>query len=161
MPIDTILLILVVLLLVLVAALLVKAQRQPRIFEMQIGIDPQLEEQVRRINDGVRHNIDVSAILEMFTQIEQFSDEDRARLESYPETVRAAAWLHYINGLGRDLQHAQDELSQINRGPDHNFFLSGGKAETIKAAQLHVDGLRTKLDAAIAASGQTAGARAV
>ena len=109
--------------------------------------------ELKKLTDGVSHSVDVSAVVEMVRQLD--TDPDALeKIESYPETVRAAAWLHYIDQLGDDLRKAQMHLSK-----SHSSYRSC-EAPVVKSAQEHVNALRAKLDTAVAASGQS-GLRAV
>lgn len=108
------------------------------------------ERALQVLGETTGHYADVSAVLAMVRQIDEM-DEDAVRLlESYPDSVRAAAWLHYINNLGAALQAEQDNLRR-------NFQVYGngmGVEERIRE-------LRSKLDDAIAQSRQTGSLRTI
>lgn len=98
------------------------------------------------INDSIKHHAEISAVLGLIKQLD--ADPDAMELiNSYPQTVRAAAMLHYVNTLGSALQHAQDDLARI-----HKHY--GSTAQVTTSAQQDVDSIRHKLDAAVAASKQ-------
>lgn len=115
----------------------------------------QFDAELERIMSATAHAADVSAVLKLMEQLDD--NEDALELiKSYPETVRAAAWLHYINTLGADLQAAQKDLSDAHQGKGrfqyhHGYML----ADLRKGTQEHVDMIRAKLDKAVAASGQS------
>ena len=118
-------------------------RRGPRVMTVETS---SLEQALARIKDESTHAVHVSAVLGLMEQLENNPDALQL-IKSYPETVVAASWLHYINILGADLQKAQEHLSRTHR--------SGGGEYYIKPAQQHVDNLRAKLDAAVKASGQS------
>lgn len=137
-------------LLLIFGALLALIRKQVN-FKFDLGLSTQVEEALQQVYLAISHHADVSAVVEMVRQIE--ADPDVLELiKSYPETVRAAAWLHYINTLGADLQQAQKHLSDAHQGKV-NYGID--KAGVIELAQQHVDTVRAKLHAAIKASGQS------
>ena len=161
MPNDVIVILLFVIIVLLLVAvtLLANLARRPRTVTYELGVDPTFRQQVAEIGKGVRHYADVSAVLGLLEQIEERPDIVE-RLREYPETVRAAAWLHYIDRLGHDLQQAQQVLSSEHQtDPSRYYNREAGKKTRINNAQEHVNSLRVKLDAAIAASGQKVGPR--
>lgn len=160
MPNETILLVVIAVLLLVVIVLLILLPRRRWISQYELTLDPTMREQVADIGKGIRHHAEVSAVLGLMDQLAEQPDAVE-RLRDYPETVRAAAWLHYINRLGSDLQKAQTELSTVHQTPDYRYSMLNTKSQAINAAQQHVDAIRRKLDAAIEASGQTVGPRAV
>ncbi len=104
---------------------------------------------VQRKPDAVtQHHMAVSAVVEMIRQLDTAEPDALKALEQYPEQVRAAAWVHYINTLGASLKEAQDYLAYC-----HKTYRSPG-SPTIREAQTKVDSLRARLDAAVEASGQ-------
>lgn len=122
----------------------------------------QLNDEVARLQRAAEHHADVSAVVAMMRQLDELDEDAVELLERYPESVRAAAWLHYINRLGADLQAAQQRLSNAHQGtgPFANYY-SGDLPGLQKKCQQHVDDLRAKLDKAIELSGQTGGLRSV
>ncbi len=109
-----------------------------------------LNDAIEGFGKAAQHHIDVSAVVKLVQQL----DADPNALElikSYPETVRAAAWLHYINTLGADLRRAQQRLSESHAGKGYVEPVP----QYIDRDQARVDALRTKLDKAVEASGQT------
>lgn len=124
---------------------LIRKQANPT---LDLSLSTQVSEAIQEIDRAISHHVDVSAVAEMVRQLD--ADPDVLELiKSYPETVRAAAWLHYINTLGADLQHAQKGLSKA-----HALYSNPQSPSTIQA-QANVDAIRAKLDAAIKASGQS------
>ena len=117
--------------------------------KMQVLLPVEPSRQIDELKAAAQHYADVSAVVEMMRQLDELDEDAVALLKSYPETVRAAAWLHYTNVLGADLQHAQKQLSMAHqtyqRADSHN----------VKAAQAHVDSVRAKLDHAVQLSGQS------
>lgn len=131
-------------------ALMLLTRRRDQLVEVQVtGVD----EAIVRLGRAVEHHVDVSAVVSLIRQIEQHPDA-LEQLRHYPETVRAAAWLHYINCLGADLQAAQSELSRMQQ-------TYSPRVSYVTDAQEKVDAIRSKLDAAIMASGQKFGPHAV
>lgn len=125
----------------------------------EVTID--LSYQIEQLKRAAEHYADVSAVVAMVTQLHELDNDAIERLKSYPETVQAAAWLHYVNVLGSDLQAAQKLLSEAHQGKWHyEGYGSSALVEARKTCQQHVDEVRAKLDAAIRASGRT-GLRAV
>ena len=128
-----------------------------------IDVSPQmaaeLEAVIHRIGAAAAHHADVSAVVELVRQLDANPDALEL-IKSYPETVRAAAWLHYVNSLGASLQVAQNCLRKAHDGSYDRSYLYGHNA-AVDDWQKRVDALRVKLDAAIAASGQGLGLRAV
>lgn len=163
MPAETILLVLLfvaVVALFVIAVLLYKLLKRQQVTQYELSLDPRFTKQIADLGKSARHYADVSAVLGLMDQITEHPDVIN-KLREYPETVRAAAWIHCINRLGGDLQDAQDSLSIVHKNPDYHHGGPSGKKGAIDRAQAHVDGIRTKLDAAIAASGQLVGPRAV
>lgn len=159
MPNDTtVLLFIIILLLIVAVTLLANLARKSRTVTYVLSLDPTFREQVAEIGNGVRHYADVSAVLGLLEQIEE-RPEVVERLREYSETIRTAAWLHYFDRLGHDLQQAQKSLSDAHQSTLGFGYASYDKEQAIKRAQQHVDNLRAKLDAAIAASGQKVGPR--
>lgn len=153
---TAVLLIGVLWLLALIFAALVALIRKDTTPTLDLTLSAQFDEAIERLGRAVQHHADVSAVVEMVRQLD--ADPDALELlKSYPETVRAAAWLHYINTLGADLQHAQKSLSNAHTGRTQYYNQQGG----IDARQKDVDAIRAKLDAAIKASGQAAGPRPI
>ncbi len=111
----------------------------------QVAIDASAV--LREIELATRHYVDVSAVVEMVQQLEELDENALERLKSYPESVRAAAWLHYINQLGSALQHAQADLNQS--------YVVSSLATLQTQRKAKVDELRSLLDKAILQSGQT------
>jgi hypothetical protein len=104
-----------------------------------------------RAKNAVAH---VTIVSEVYALVENLDGNPDALelLKKYPETVRAAAWLHYINILGDDLHAADDALSLAHR-LDANY-LGTSKGYRIETAQNHVNSLRIELDEAVKRSGQ-------
>ncbi len=134
----------IILILVLILMQLIRNRKSTQV---QLSIN--LTNQIQRLEAAAQHHADVSAVVTMIQQLDELDEDVLELIKSYPETVRAAAWLHYVNVLGSDLQAAQLALSKVHR--DH----SDPNGPTIKAAQTKVDAIRVKLDKAIAASGQS------
>lgn len=117
----------------------------------QPGQALRIDEAAERLAAAVKHHVDVSAVVEMVRQL----DADPNALElikTYPETVRVAAWLHYIDTLGASLQTAQTRLGRA--------YAEGSMAYVIESYKQQVDDIRAELDAVLKASGQS-GLRAV
>ena len=115
--------------------------------QLDVRLRDELDAIVDRLGRAVQHHVEVSAVVELVRQL----DADPKALElikSYPETVRAAAWLHYINTLGEALQHSQKRLSDQYRNDDGKDRYS-----YVSSAHKQVNAIRAELDAAIAASG--------
>ncbi len=148
--------------LILIGWLLVYvARRQGR--RVDLTFDPQLTAELKKVIDEIgqaaRHHADVSAVVELVRQLD--ADPDALELiKSYPETVRAAAWLHYINQLGVALQAAQVKLQKAHDG-ELDALYSYSHREAVTDQQQRVDNLRTKLDAAITASSCQPGLRSI
>ena len=153
MSIVTALLFTIVMLLNLIAIILFALLRKQQTAPKMISIAPGVDEAIERLKQSVEHHVDVSAVVGM---INSFDTHPGAleRLKNYPEDVRAAAWLHYINGLGAALQRAQKSLKQAL---EEKYITD----PYIELTQRKVDTIRAKLDAAIAASGQKIGPRSV
>lgn len=118
-----------------------------------VGLTLEVDAAINRLKAGIEHTVHVSAVLKLIEQIDQNPDSLEL-IKSYPETVRAAAWVHHINLLGGDLQSAQQRLSHAHRGTGP-FAHYSNRQDFIKYEQQQVDAIRTKLDAAIKASGQS------
>lgn len=125
----------------------------------QLSLD--LSNQLQQLKEAAEHYADVSAVVTMMRQLDELDEDALELIKSYPETVRAAALLHYINILGSDLQVAQQSLSNAHTGKDA-WYHSGynSPAAMLEGRQKHVDTIRAKLDAAVKLSGQS-GLRAV
>ncbi|HEX7484450.1 MAG TPA: hypothetical protein VF281_04865 [Candidatus Saccharimonadales bacterium] len=161
MPIAELMFIIAVVLLAIIVVLLTRLLRKPMgPRNVEFLLNTNVEEVLERVGKGVKHHADVSAVLALMDQIEEHPDAIK-RLQEYPEMVRAAAWLHYINCLGADLQSAQNRLSAAHRATTDHHFTETYKQNAITTAQKHVNDVRAKLDAAIAASGQKVGPRAI
>jgi|GEM_PF-6403519 len=161
MPIAELMFIIVVALLVIIVVLLTMLLRKPiGPRNVEFLINTNIKEVLEKVGGDVRHVADVSAILSLMDQIEEQPDVIE-RLQEYPETVRAAVWIHYINCLGNDLRQAQLVLSEAHQAQTNYVFTDAHKQNAINNAQNHVKDLRAKLDAAIAASGQKVGPRAI
>lgn len=114
--------------------------------QLDVRLKEELNAIIDRLGRAVQHHVEVSAVVELVRQL----DADPKALElikSYPETVRAAAWLHYINTLGAALQHSQKRLSDQYRNDDGKDRYS-----YVSSAHKQVNAIRAELDAAIAAS---------
>ncbi|MGB2787531.1 MAG: hypothetical protein WBB94_04070 [Candidatus Saccharimonadaceae bacterium] len=115
--------------------------------QLDVRLRDELDAIVDRLGRAVQHHVEVSAVVELVRQL----DADPKALElikSYPETVRAAAWLHYINTLGEALQHAQTMLASAYCQDDGN-----DRFGFVRSRRERVNAIRAELDAAIAASG--------
>jgi hypothetical protein len=110
-----------------------------------------LDDMLLRAKNAVVHVTYVSEVVALVRNLEANPDAQEL-LKSYPETVRAAAWLHYINILGGDLHTADNALS-LAHGLDANTWGST-KNYRVETAQKHVDSLRAKLDTAVKLAGQ-------
>lgn len=128
--------------LVALIILIVLARRRA---PLEPNIGSELGAAIERLGAAARHHADVSAVVEMVRQLD--ADPDALELiKSYPETIRAAAWLHYINSLGATLQSLQDNEARVRRE---------GYMTMADNCQSQVAAVREQLDAAIAASGQS------
>jgi len=144
-----ILLTLVLVALVVIAFILVK-RRKP----ISLVVDTtNFENHLEHVMASTAHAAEVSAVLGLMKQLDDQPDS-LALIQSYPETVRAAAWLHYINRLGSDLQYAQKQLSDAHQRKGSYSSPYADIDRLRNACQQHVDSVRAKLDRAIAASGQ-------
>lgn len=141
-----VLLVLLVNIILILVLILMQLIRNRKSTQIQLSVD--LTNLIQRLEAATRHHADVSAVVTMIQQLDELDEDVLELIRSYPETVRAAAWLHYVNVLGSDLQAAQLALSKAHR--NH----SDPNGLTIKSAQAKVDAIRVKLDKAIAASGQ-------
>jgi hypothetical protein len=158
---STLLLVIVVLLAIAVF-LLIAIMRRPATVTYELSLDPTFREQVEALGQSAQRHFDINAVVELISQIEQQPDDIVERLRNYPATVQAAAWLHYTDRLGADLQQAQQKLSDAHQLDGNR--IGGGEATKqnwIQREQQHVNNLRAKLDAAVKASGQPVGPRAV
>jgi hypothetical protein len=163
MPIAELMFIIAVVLLVIIVVLLIKLLRKPMgPRNIEFLLNTNIKEVLEQVGSDVKHVADVSAVLSLMDQIEGQPDVIE-RLQEYPETVRAAAWIHYINCLGNDLRQAQLVLSHLHQKPYTDWYTGDHRAkdQEVELAQSHVNGIRAKLDAAIAASGQKVGPRAI
>ena len=125
----------------LVAALLVKnLGRKP-----EFVIDVDMTSQIEQLRAAAQHHVEVSSVVAMVRQLEELEPDAIELLRSYPQSVRAAAMLHYTSALGSDLRAAHTQLSRMHQnGPVWQ--------KEQAAAQAHVDALQAKLDAAVARS---------
>lgn len=147
---SIVLLIVIAALLIGVLVVLVKRHKPTTVVLDSTGFTAELD----RIMKSTAHAAEISAVLGLTKDLEDNPDA-LALIQDYPETVRAAAWLHYINRLGSDLQAAQTVLSHAHQqtGPYEPGRFYGDLASAQKARQQHVDIVRAKLDAVIKASG--------
>ncbi len=111
-----------------------------------------LDTVLARIEQSAEHAANVSAVIGLVRQLDANPDALEL-IKNYPETVRAAAWLHHINLLGADLRYAQQRLSDAHQGKIRDFTRSN--QQIVDEYQQKVDAIRTKLDAAIMVSGQS------
>lgn len=165
MPINDLLLMGVILVLIVIAYLLYALLRtQVADPAIEIRLEKDFESKIAGIfenaGQAIKHHTNASAVLALIDQIEE-DPEAVERLQKYPETVRAAAWIHYVDCLGKDLQQAQARLSAAHQAQTNYAFNDAHKQNAINTAQNHVKDVRAKLDAAIAASGQKFSPRAV
>lgn len=105
----------------------------------------QIDMAIERLGVASRQYADVNAVVEMIRQIAEGDADAVELLKQYPESVRAAAWLHYINTLGSSLQSAQNELSS-----DLEYHNPNGVIVMATEAKVHA--IRNMLNTAIAAS---------
>lgn len=147
MPIMELLLATVTVSMAIIIGLLVALLRKSTGTDVRIMMTTEFDQAIERLDAAIKHHTDVAAVVEMVRQLDANPDALEL-IKSYPETVRAAAWLHYINALGSDLQDAQKRLSVYHR-------MYSMTSLTVQDAQRKVDALRNKLHAAIKASGQT------
>ena len=147
---SVILLLVIAALLVGVLVVLVKRHNPTTVVLDTTGFTAELD----RIMKSTAHAAEISAVLGLMKDLEDNPDAV-ALIAEYPKTVQAAAWLHYINRLGSDLQAAQTMLSHAHQqtGPYAAGRFYGNIGSAQKAQQQHVDIVRAKLDAAIVASG--------
>jgi hypothetical protein len=149
--------IVVIALLAVIAAILLiialKPVRQNQVRPLTVDAVA-LGEAVDRIKVEAHHAADVSAVLKLMEQLDGQPDALEL-IKSYPKTVQAAAWLHYINTLGASLQAAQVRLQQAHDGTyNASDYGHVTRPSVIDTEQKRVDTIRAKLDAAIVASGQ-------
>ena len=137
-----ILLTLIVILLVVIAF----GQKTHPHYDEQVAIDASAI--LREVELATRHYVNVSAVVEMVQQLEELDEGALERLKLYPESVRAAAWLHLIDQLGQALRDAQTEFAQSYIGQAHT-------AATRQHRKEKVEELRAMLDRAIELSVQT------
>lgn len=142
-------LLLIVVLLVVIALILWKGRTTHLRAQLSIGLGDQITELQR----AAEHHADVSAVVSMVRQLDEMDEDAVALLGSYPESVRAAAWLHYINRLGSDLQAAQQRLSDAHQHEGAYAHFYGDITTARQSCQQHVDDVRAKLDKAIELSG--------
>ena len=147
MPYAEILITTIAIFMTIIIGLLVALLRKGAETDVRITMTTELDRAIERIDMAIRHHTDVAAVVEMVRQLDANPDSLEL-IKSYPETVRAAALLHYTNILGSSLQAAQNRLSAAYNSS------SVYKRDFINVAQREVDALRSKLDAAIQASGQ-------
>ena len=153
---------------VIIALLGVIAWQLYRNTRVNLAVYPQLSmdlsDQIQQLKEATEHFVDVSAVVIMMRQLDELDEDALELIKSYPETVRAAALLHYVNVSGADLQAAQKSLSRAHQGQDQWYSYGGvgvsSQSHLIQARQQHVDTIRAKLDHAIELSGHT-GLRAV
>lgn len=125
------------------------SSKQPQM-DLELTLD--FSDQIQEIQNAAKHYADVSAVVSMVRQIDELDDDAVAQLKSYPKKVQAAAWIGLINNLGLDLQKAQKNLSDAHqRKGIYTSVYEIGAAR--RSCQKHVDDVRAKLDAAVAASG--------
>ena len=93
---SIVLLIVIAALLIGVLVVLVKRRKPTTVVLDTTGFTAELD----RIMKSTAHAAEVSAVLGLMKDLENNPDA-LALIQDYPETVRAAAWLHYINRLGR------------------------------------------------------------
>lgn len=137
--------------LMLLVAIVALLWRRDDTYLVELNVRPEIEASIQRLATAARHYGDVSAVVEMVRQLD--ADPDAAALiQSYPQTVRAAAWLHYINVLGATLHSLQEQEAMARQ---RGFV---GSADEYRQQVVNV---REQLDAAIAASGQSGGLRSV
>lgn len=150
----------VVALLVVIAVLLWKnLERHP-----QVRLSFELQEQINLLRRAAEHYTNVSAVVAMLQQLDELDEDAVVLLSRYPQSVRAAAWLHYINCLGSDLQLAQQQLSDAHQGVGRYSRANGFYSSLPDAredCQTQVNDLRAKLDEAIKLSGQSGGLRSI
>lgn len=72
--------------------------------------------------------------------------EPMKQAKMHAESIRAAAWLHYIELLGKDLRKAQEVLSNTQRWHMANSYEF---SFYVGPEQHAVDTIRAKLDAAV------------
>lgn len=159
---TTTLLLVIAVLLAIAVFLLIAIMRRPTTVTYELSLDPTFREQIESLGRSAQNHFDVNAILALIGQIEEQPDGVIEQLREYPATVQAAAWLHYIDRLGADLQQAQGELSKAHQ-KDFSYLHNSEslKQSEIQSAQRHVDNLRAKLDKAVSISGLPVGPRAV
>lgn len=152
---DFIAVLLVGILIVLIV-IFVALWRRNHMMARPLAVDSvSLASALEQIKEASAHAASVSAVLSLMDQLEDNPDALEL-IKSYPETVRAAAWLHYINILGADLQAAQVQLSHAHRGTGPYQHYSPTSLQQFRMdCQDQVNIIRGKLDAAIKASGQT------
>lgn len=141
---STVIIAILLALIVILLAVIAFGQVHPH-YEEQVAIDASAI--LREVELATRHYVNVSAVVEMVQQLEELDENALERLKSYPESVRAAAWLHYINQLGSALQHVQADLNQS--------YVVSSLATLQTQRKAKVDELRSLLDKAILQSGQT------
>lgn len=123
--------------------------------QRDVSLRDELDAIVDRLGRAIQHHADVSAVIGLIRQLDA-DPEALELIKSYPETVRAAAWLHYINTLGAALHHAQKKLSYQYQADDGN-----DRYNLVSSRQKQVDDIRAKLDAAAIAASGRGGLRAV
>lgn len=138
-------------LLFVIALCLVALLRKQWTNQVDVQLSAGIDEAITRLGQATQHYVDVNAVVAMVRQLDEHPDALEL-IKSYPESVRAAAWLHCINTLGSSLQEAQSQLAQKNKMRGQ----FGGTWEgDVKRAQRYVDDIRAKLDAAVSASGHS------
>lgn len=150
---------LVVITLIVIATLLSKSRTT---YMPSFTVD--LENHINRLKCAAEHYVDVSAVVTMMSQLDKMDKDALALLVSYPEAVRAAALLHYVNCLGADLQAAQRHLSNAHQekgkySSGAGFF--GNIANARHECQSHVDDIRAKLDVATVLREEITGSHSV
>jgi hypothetical protein len=141
----TVALVVISFLLCAIFATLWRMRRTPVVVGITV---PGLDNQVNRLLDTIRQAADVSVVLSMVKQIQDMDEDALALLESYPASLRAAAWLHRINCLGSDLKAAQQQLSDAHQGQGM-YYTMRDRTAAVADCQAHVNDLSAKLDWAI------------
>lgn len=106
---------------VFLAVIAVLLYRGPR-----MHVEVNAEFAIEQLKQAADHYADVLAVVEMMRQLGELDEDALAKLQSYPEQVRAAALLHFIDTLGsalRDKQTAYAEAVKV-RGATHPITVS-------------------------------------
>lgn len=142
---------------VMLVVIVVVLTRRNHSHHVRVGVD--LTAPLAEIERALSHHTDVSAVVQMVRQIDELDEDAMELLKSYPENVRAAAWLHRINCLGADLQAAQQKLSDSHQGKGSysSVMLTTTSLDAHrKRNQELVDEISNKLNSAIETSHQMA-----